>query len=184
MNRPFFIIFEGLDRCGKDTQIALLRSYLQFDIIHTLKYSNIKLVNHENVANYSKLLYKDMFLLLKNAMRTNHNFILNRSHIGEYVYSRIYRGYDGSYIFDYEKKYLRYVENNIYLIVFIDDVQNLLNRDDGLSLSNKNSDMISLERTMFIDAYNKTFIKNKILINIANQDINSIHEKIVNFLNT
>ena len=35
---------------------------------------------------------------------TDINLIFNRSHLGETVYSPLYRGYSGDYVFDIEKK--------------------------------------------------------------------------------
>ena len=52
-------------------------------------------------------MYDDMFKLMINSKDKDINLIFNRSHLGETVYSPLYRGYSGDYIFDIEKKYTK-----------------------------------------------------------------------------
>jgi len=138
---PFNIIIEGLDNCGKDTQIKLLHSFLvsNFPTIpnQIFHYSAVPNISNKTLEEYSKTLYNDAFIMMKNNYEnvTYRNFIYNRLHLGEFVYSPLYRNYDGSYIFDIEKKFKDYYffKNHLYLIVFIDNVDNLISRDYGLS---------------------------------------------------
>jgi len=111
-------------------------------------------------------------------------FIYDRSHLGESVYSPIYRNYSGDYVFDIEKESKDFgckTINSCALIVFVDEPENLIKRDDGLSFSvdlDKKQDEIN----RFIEAFNKSNIKKKILINIKDRSIEEVHEIIVKFL--
>jgi thymidylate kinase len=128
------ILFEGLDRTGKDTQIELLKTYYAKlnNPYHILHYSAVKDLKN-GILLFSKIYYHDMFDML-NYMNGEYNLILNRAHLGEHVYGKIYRNYDGSYVFDLEKKYQNLI-NTIFLFVFIDKPENLVARDDGNSFS-------------------------------------------------
>ena len=83
----------------------------------------------------------------------NSNFIFDRSHIGEYVYAPIYRNYDGSYVFDLEKKYKDdyssdFIETSILILLTSSDFSFI--EDDGLSF---NVDNKLLEQTKFLKAF-------------------------------
>lgn len=181
-----FVIIEGPDRVGKDTQSKLLQLKMIKERlpIHMLHYSGVKGLSKEKAKEYSKLMYDDMFSIIYEAFKSQRSLILNRSHIGESVYSPMYRDYDGDYVFDLEK------ENNgsdfwvhIFLVVLIDKPENLIKRDDGDSYS------IDLEKKQeeinrFIGAVRKSTIKFKKLININNMSIDDVHREICRFTYT
>src|SRR5687768_15769545 len=97
-------IFEGMDNCLKDTLIQLFRSNLSPQT-QILKY-NSPPAGISNVELWQKAHFEDMFELIKtNLNNSSRNLILNRAHLGEYVYSPIYRGYEGEWIFDLEKSF-------------------------------------------------------------------------------
>jgi hypothetical protein len=170
------VIFEGLDRCGKDTQITKFINNNKDKIFHTLKYSSLPFKDSEE---YSLKLYKKLFELL---LSTDYNFICNRAHLGETVYAPIYRGYNSSEeIFNYEKIYLSDI-NDIFLIVFVDEAQNLFLRDDGLGLSTSIED-IEEEKLAFELAFERSSIKNKLLINIDKKSPHDVEVMINNFIN-
>jgi hypothetical protein len=57
--------------------------------------------------DWQKAHFKDMFdLITLNLANSTRNIILNRAHLGEYVYSPIYRGYEGNWVFDLEESFL------------------------------------------------------------------------------
>jgi hypothetical protein len=99
------------------------------------------------------------------------NLILNRAHLGEYVYSPIYRGYEGDWIFDLEKAFLRdctFDKGNIKLFVFYDSDNLKLNvREDGNSLSDKKDENFDKERARFLEAFEKSSIANKQLFDLS-----------------
>lgn len=175
------LIFESPDNCGKDTQIKLIQKYLIDKPQYILYYSNIQEISNKEHEIYSKKLYNDSFKLIKKLYKNKH-LIFNRFLIGEYVYSPIYRNYSGEYIFDIEKKYKnKLFWNDIYLILFTDLPENIINRDDGKSLS-IDLNTKQKEIKLFLEAFNKSSIKNKLHIDIYNLTEEQVHFKILNFL--
>jgi len=165
------IIFEGPDNVGKTKQAELLRNYFAkkgkpFIITKSSNYKNVTPEEHKKLCIKE---YKTIFNLGKTI-----DIIADRLHGGEYVYGPIYRGYDGNYIFNFEN-------HKAFLIVLIDNPENLIKRDDGLSFST-DYDKKKLEIEKFKEFYKKSFIENKILINIEGKNINEVFEIIKNFI--
>lgn len=170
----------GLDNTGKDTQIAKIKSYFKHKHFHTFHYSAVKGLNTEEARMYSEKMYSEMFSLIKYCYSKDVSVILNRDHLGEVVYSPLYRNYSGEYVYAIEDRF-KSILDKIYLIVLVDEPKNCLERDDGLSLST-DYDKKVLEKKGFEEAYNNTGIKNKILININNKNIEGVFEEIRRFL--
>jgi len=161
------IMFEGMDNCLKDTTINLLRKFLIAET-HIVKCSSPP--NHiENKEQYQKYHFTDMFRLIELVSNDNRNVLFNRSHLGEYVYSQIYRGYNGNWIFDLEQDFINRQPTIKTLLVLLYDSDNesLKNRDDGKSLSQVEDAKLDLERTLFLKAYNMSYIKNKLKFNLS-----------------
>ena len=179
------IIIDGPDNCGKTTQIAKLQPLLIDKPLHLLHYTKLKGFDSNNeMMTYSKNMYYDMFRILESNYKTS-NFILDRSHISEIVYSPLYRDYSGDYIYDIERKFLTYNHNfweEIYLIVFIDEAEALISRDDGLSHSVNLVDKEE-EINMFRGTTIKSLIINKIIININGKSQDEVAEETKSFLN-
>ena len=193
------VLFDGLDNTGKTTQIQKLVSYFaNKDMISTVcKYSKFDKLDKKKEEKFSKRFYKDYFEKIVNwpdkvipdpayiAEDNIHyihdnNLILDRGHISEAVYASMYRSYSGDYVWDLEKC----LENkyNIYLIVLIDSVEKAIEREDGLSLSNGDADKINIEISKFAEAYKKSCIQNKIIIDINGLSIEEVFAQIRKFL--
>ena len=193
------VLFDGLDNTGKTTQIQKLISYFaNKDMISTVcKYSKFDKLDKKQEEKFSKRFYKDYFEKIVNwpdkvipdpayiAEDNIHyihdnNLILDRGHISEAVYASMYRSYSGDYVWDLEKC----LENkyNIYLIVLINSVEKAIEREDGLSLSNGNADKINIEISKFAEAYKKSCIQNKIIIDINGLSIEEVFAQIRKFL--
>lgn len=158
MNRT--IIFEGLDRCLKDTLIDKVKGYLPPS--HTLHYAKPPKV--EDVKFFQRMSFNQMFKMIKNLYHMNFTLILNRAHIGEFVYSPIYRNYSGEYVFDIEKKFDL---GNVFLIVLYDsNYEAYLKRDDGESFNEGNIENVKKEIDAFREGYQKSVIPNKIEIDL------------------
>ena len=193
------VLFDGLDNTGKTTQIQKLVSYFaNKDAISTVcKYSKFDKLDKKKEEKFYKRFYKDYFEKIVNwpdkvipdpayvAEDNIHyihdnNLILDRGHISEAVYASMYRSYSGDYVWDLEKclknKY------NTYLIVFIDSVEKAVKREDGLSLSNGDADKINIEISKFAEAYKKSCIQNKIIIDINGLSIEEVFAQIIKFL--
>lgn len=178
------IIVEGLDRCGKDTQIGLLSKYFytQFgEVTQVFHYSKLPFDTIEQHQSYSQDLYKDMFDMMIDNPLSHRNLIFNRAHLGEAVYAPLYRNYSGDYVFDIEKNYVNDLKN-LYMIVLVNDADTLFSRDDGHGFS-KSADDIEKEKQRFERAFNLSTIHRKILINCGNDSIQTIHNKIIDFIN-
>jgi len=183
-------IFEGIDNVGKTTQINLLNVELfkRGYINHILHYSAIKGVSNNESKIYSKELYESMFDILyestSNIIKNNISFILDRSHIGEAVYSPLYREYNGDYVFSIEKLNKHFKSNfwsKFYLILLIDDPINVISREDGKSFSTDiNTKYKEIE--LFENAVKKSHINNKLTININGLSIEDVQEKINKFI--
>lgn len=126
-------------------------------------------------------MYDEMFKLMLSAKRDNINIIFNRSHLGETVYSPLYRGYSGDYVFDIEKNYVDELRENLYLITLTNDPHTIWNRDDGKSFY-KNEEGIKAEIDGFKRAHRLSKIKNKLMINVGTSSAEEISNIIIEFL--
>lgn len=154
------ILIEGLERCGKTTMVNHLRS----------KIKNPKLiVNHcakppkgltpQETREWSQRYYFELLFKFDQLSNEGWDIIMDRAHIGEYVYGHMYRGNlpDDDFMFFTE----RFINiSNTYLILITDDPKSVHSRDDGMSLSST-PDTIEFERKRFVDGYNKSRILNK-----------------------
>ncbi len=163
-------IFEGMDNCLKDTLIQLLRSHLPPQT-QILKFSNPP-KNIDSPEDWQKAHFKDMFDLIKlNVANCPRNLILNRAHLGEYVYSPIYRGYEGNWIFDLEESFLNVSKEHIKIlklfVLYDSDNFQLNSREDGKSLSESDNQKMDLERERFIKAFEKSKIPCKRIFDVS-----------------
>jgi thymidylate kinase len=176
-----FIIIEGIDNVGKDTQQKLIIKRQPHLTFQTLHYSTLPFNSADFYKSYSAKMYDDMFKMMLGLKDSEISLIFNRSHLGETVYSPLYRDYSGDYIFDIEKEYVNDLKDKLYLITLIGDPNIIQRRDDGLSHSSKLED-IQREVDLFMAAHRKSYIKNKILINIGSMMITEVNDIIMDFL--
>jgi len=167
------IIFEGPDNVGKTTQIKLIKDKFNKITFHTVHYSAVKHDSIIDCIDYNIKLYSEFFELLK-----KYNIIADRSHLGELVYGKLYRGYEGLYVIDLERNHKINEINDLYLIVLIDKPENLIKREDGYSFST-NIEMKKKEIELFKKVYELSTIKNKVLININKKDPEQVHNEIL-----
>ena len=183
------IIIEGTDNTGKDTLISkILERYSITTIIHCGKPKS-----KTNPSSEQDNLFEKYANSIVNKYFDNSDvIIMNRSHIGEYVYGTLYRGRSLeevekmiSYINDIlnSNKYL-----DVYYIQLICTSAELLNKnDDGKSLSNGRADRILKESELFLDIFNKVNL-NKKLIYVNDNDQFRLREDIfneaINFINS
>ena len=165
---------------------------------HILHYSNIKGLDDDNkgilrepsgVHDFSKVRdlsvkqYQSIFTFMRDvAIPSEDLFIYNRAHLSEYVYSPMYRNYDGYYVFALEKTILAdKLSDKIYLFSFIDDPKRIIERDvargDGQSFS-LDVDKKKEELDRFTEAFKLSGISKKYLIDIENKTIDDVASKI------
>jgi len=178
-----YIICEGPDNVGKDTQINLIMKHYSNLSFQKLHYSALPFKGLEQIIKYSNRLYSDMFRMMSFLKKKNINLIFNRSHLGETVYAPLYRGYSGDYVFAIEDKYVESLRENLYLITFVNDPNIILSRDDGKSFY-ENSEGVAAEVDGFLRAHRKSKIKNKLQINIGNMQPDEIFAIVKNFLDS
>jgi thymidylate kinase len=182
--RNYFIVVEGPDNVGKSTLIKGLKNLMSDYIMQSLHYSSVKHKTTEDCIEYNKKLYTMMFDIMKFSIQFDKSgLIFDRSHLGELVYGPMYRGYSGEYCLDIENKFKNIIDiyNNLYLIVLVDEPENLIKRDDGLSFSTKVDKKIE-EIQRFEYAYEQSNIKNKLFINIKDKDEKDVLKEVLEFL--
>ena len=184
--RNLFVIIEGCDNTGKSTLINNLKNYYNKITLHNLHYSNVKQENISEVIKYNKKLYNEMFELMTFALKNDKTgLIFDRSHLGEIVYGNIYRGYSGDYVLDIEKKFNHILDvfENLFLITLVDEPENLISREDGLSFSVE-LDKKQRELELFDLAHTSSTIKNKLIINIKNKDAEVVFKEVTEFIDS
>jgi len=173
---------EGLDRLGKSTLIQGIQDTLgYFQVIHFAKPQKLKIYEEaakkpayqgdggiEEVPEkfrsaflYQQASFRNSMLLARSGAR----IIFDRWHIGEAVYSQIYRGYSGDYVFTQER-IIGLDRANIRLILLIENfrISNHFS-DDGKSLGPVRNR--TEEQDLFIDSYSKSIIHDKRIINVT-----------------
>ena len=179
-----FIIIEGTDNVGKDTQQNLIIEKMNEYVFHKFHYSSLPFKDDKEMhATYSKKMYDDMFKVMINCKDKDINFIFNRSHLGETVYSPLYRGYSGDYVLDIEKKYTKALREDLYLITLTNDPHTILKRDDGKSFYG-NEEEVKAEVDGFRRAHRLSTIKNKLHVNVGTMSAIEVSNIIIDFLKT
>ncbi|MAO20172.1 MAG: hypothetical protein CMJ25_05415 [Phycisphaerae bacterium] len=177
-----FIIIEGTDNTGKDTQQNLIIKKVNDLVFQKLHYSSLPFKDDkEKHISYSQKLYDDMFKLMIASKDKDINIIFNRSHLGESVYSPLYREYSGDYVFDIEKRYVKQLREELYLITLTNDPHTILKRDDGLSFYG-NEEEVKAEIDGFNRAHRLSKIKNKLKIHLGTMSAEEVSNIIIDFL--
>jgi thymidylate kinase len=158
-------IIEGMDRCGKSTLVDRLPEIMDhtWPIIST-HFPKIKFQEHENKVEYCKKLYSTTFAHLNYLTMICGQFIMDRSHISEYVYGQLYRDYDSRYALQSEQcmDFASLVVNTT-LIVLVDNPENIQSREDGKSNSTEHTDLVA-EFRLFKYAFLTSILKKKVFI--------------------
>lgn len=166
---------EGLDRLGKSTLIeGILNKLGHYEVIHFSKPKILEAYAHsapvrgvpegkEQAFHYQSQSFRNSMLLAKSGAR----IIFDRWHIGEAVYSPMYRGYNGDYVFDYELNHGIQHNSNIRLILLVEDFATARHFvDDGESLGP--IEKREQEQKLFFDAMCKSNIMDKRIITVTN----------------
>lgn len=168
------ILIEGLDRLGKSTLADNIQAnYGHFQKIHFGKPLNLphysehkKKFQHIKMSEaelYQRHSFENMFKLIDSDAR----IIFDRAHLGENVYSPIYRGYAGSYVYDYELSYDLGHRDDTLLVLLIEDFAIAKHFvDDGLSFDITKREH---EQQLFLEAFNKSRFKNKKVVCVTDQ---------------
>lgn len=155
------IIICGIDKTGKDTLIKNLQNKIgYYPVIHHTKPQSLKCYqSSRSLEQYQRECFSNMFRLLK---APSVNIMMNRAHLGEFVYAHRYRDYDGDYVFEYEENFNIQNYNDVFLILLTcSDTSIMVDDGESHDFSMKNA-----EQEDFISAYNKSIIMHKMMLNI------------------
>lgn len=169
-------LIDGLDRLGKDTLISGVLNSLGY---HTILHKSRPIKSKKYDAEVSKLgktheywYQHDSFCqdmaLLKQSEISNFSLIFNRTWIGEAVYSPLYRGYNGDYVFNLEKIAGIDSLKSTRMILLTEDFSKSKHFvDDGESFDISKREA---EQQMFVDAFNKSIIQDKRIVCVTADD--------------
>lgn len=158
------IIVCGADQLGKTSLIeAIIEQQGYRPVIHYSKPKKLEIYDYSVFSPEYEYQYHSFingFQLIDSKVP----LIFDRFHLGEYVYSSLYRGYDGAYVFDLEKQFDMANQEQVVLILLTTSTWSFI-EDDGQSFDfNRKHE----EQERFIEAFNRSIIPNKVLIDINN----------------
>ena len=170
------IIVCGADRLGKTSLIeAIIEEKGYRPVIHYSKPKKLDVYDYSVFSpeyEYQYHSFVNGFQLIDSKVP----LIFDRFHIGEYVYGEMYRGYDGSYVFDLEKQFDLANQEQVVLVLLTTSDWSFIS-DDGKSFDfNRKQE----EQQLFIEAFNKSIIPNKVLIDINNSGKRKTIEEMLN----
>ena len=182
MSKTVFAI-EGLDRLGKSTLIEGIRNALgYYEVIHFSKPQKLQAYSGgfpvQGVPPSSLQVYHYQQESFRNSMilaRSGARIIFDRWHLGEAVYSPMYRFYNGDYVFDFERNHNLDIAD-IRLILLTEDFG--VSRhfvDDGQSLGTVNDR--EEEQNRFIGAFNRSVIRDKRIISVTDPGLGGFKPK-------
>lgn len=173
---------EGLDRLGKSTLIDGIRHRCgYYEVIHFSKPQRLDIYRGAPVwgrppetaplFHYQRASFRNSMILATSGAR----IVFDRWHLGEYVYSPMYRGYDGSYVFEMEQRF-NLDALDLRLILLTEDFSVARHFvDDGNSLGaieNREE-----EQARFLEAFKLSIIRDKRIINVTDQGIGGFRRK-------
>ena len=176
------IICEGGDRLGKSSLIKGICKHYNYDNVNirhfgkppsgmspseTLNFQMKCFNNEANLLHETRKIFRN-----KDCNYFDNIIIWNRSHLGEYVYSQMFRNGNRDELIDrllfWEKYYLCYnysEDIEIFLITLTASPEFFYSKEDGESFSQSLEEKTK-ELQLFKEIHNLSTIKNKLLINI------------------
>jgi thymidylate kinase len=173
---PNVFAIEGLDRLGKSTLIEGIRNQLgYFEVIHFSKPQKLNIYEksapvhgvpdgRQSAYHYQSEGFRNSMLLANSGARV----IFDRWHLGEVVYSPMYRDYSGDYVYEQEIAAGLHRNCNLRLILLTEDFEAASHFvDDGESLgpASKRAE----EQARFIEAFTRSNIKDKRIICVTDR---------------
>lgn len=187
------LVVEGPDRCGKNTLIKNLTSQAENFVVR--HFGSAKGKDDMEKRNFQFQFFKKEFELaslrrqfeLPDKERYPRDiWIWNRAHLGEFVYGNMYRNTNPQeWVMKLEELYGFDIDPSVYLLLLTADPDFLCKRDDGLSFTAE-VEKKKQELNAFRDAFDKSKIMNKLIINVSNGenylDADIILDKVNKFL--
>jgi len=186
------LILEGGDRLGKSTLIEGLCKHFNYDNVTIRHFGKPpKGMTPEEVLDFQFKCFNNEADLYHDIKRRyeyskyhyyNDIMIWNRSHLGEYVYSQMFRNGNAKELRDrllhFEKIHLG-IYDDIYLVTLTSDPEFFLSKEDGNSFS-KNLKQKTKELNLFNEVHNLSEIKNKLLLKVDKDGLFRSKEEILN----
>lgn len=184
------IILEGGDRLGKSTLIKGLCEHFNYDNVTIRHFGKPPkgLLPEEILKFQFKAFRKEMNLFYRIYTRSIDTYtyypeimIWNRSHLGEYVYSQMFRGGKPEtlkrMLLEYERGF---ISHNVYLITLTASPEFFHSREsDGHELS-KTLEQKTKELELFKEAHEFSIIRPKLLLKVDNNGQFRTKEDILN----
>lgn len=171
----------GLDRVGKSNLIQnIIRKKGYHTVIHYGKPVTSPAYMMEPMSEafdpesslrerYQRHSFIEGFHLLSDPDRL---VIMDRFHLGEVVYSPRYRNYDGSYVFELERRFEMDSASHVKLILLVSSNLDIM-VDDGKSHDFSRREE---EQNAFMHAYAASIIPNKVLIDVYDPETGGYKE--------
>ena len=163
-----------IDNVGKSTTLQnILNHYTaEEERIFTIIYHTGIKMPDEFKYDYMVKTFNQMWYNINNI----ENVILDRSHISESVFAEMYRGQNTDVLFDQERQ----STEDTFLVMLTDSADNLMKREDGLSLA-QDIKAKQLELDLFDKSFQKSSL-NKLRIDISDNNETQVVEKIIQFI--
>ena len=133
--------------------------------VHFVHYEGCK----DDTLEYNRRQYEDMFDLFAEGCDKRH-FIIDRPHVGESVWAKLYKQYDGSYVFDLERDFIiAYPDVHAQTLQFFifDTATNMLDREakrkEGYSYNQTDIVQKQLELDLYVRAAEKSSLNTRII---------------------
>ncbi len=192
------IFVEGPDNVGKTLLIKKLCEHFAYNNVSVRHFgkppkgmSSVETLDFQFEVFSKEMLFADYIrnIMDKDDKKYHENVIIwDRTHLGEYVHSQLFRGIDKNIIkpklLDFEKQHLK---SDQYLILFTSDPMFLLQHEDGESLSQTLEEKTQ-ESKLFKEIFNLSIIQNKKIIKVDNdnnyRDKNKIFNEVLELIKT
>lgn len=148
------VIIEGIDHIGKSTLISnIMKNEFRLNF-HSSKPYQLKELNNSFIE-YQKKYFSSMVDIANN---TSDRIVFDRFHLGEMVYSPLYRNNDGIEVFDLVELDDIFSANTEIILLAIHNFDLRHYDDEAFSFDNAEK-----EQNLFINAYNRSKMKKKIV---------------------
>lgn len=162
---PKVLIVEGIDNVGKSTFIdAVIRLH---GFRQVIKFDKPKPCLSQTPKQYQQASFEAGFDLIEKAISSSKTcLIFDRFHLGEVVYSPLYRGYSGDYVMDLEKEFAKRVNGSLraqICLLFLKTSDFSIITDDGKSFDPKKQE---IEQSLFQDTFDRSVLP-KICLDVS-----------------
>lgn len=169
------VIIEGIDRIGKSTCSKHLKDAHGFSTMH---FGRPEGDDSRQRAFYQKATFQRTFEWMRSLDNQPSRVVMDRGHLGEWVYGPMYRGDSGvdlGYLWESESELM-----NTYLVLLHhQDLDIIRKRDDGLGFD---ISKIEEEQKRFVEAFDRSNLRNKTILDVTSLTIGSMLKNLTDIL--